>query len=429
VQPLPPAEGARLDQAALQISKSLAEARRQLADERRCEMAIAAGKNDSAIVYARNAINTYAQSTLARVCLAQAMVNAKMPADSVLTITDKVLEIDPRNRPALQLAARAYVDANQDEKAVQAWTRLISLDPTNTRMIEEAVRFLGVSGNAIAAKPIIEEAVSQNPGVPELVRLKWLISLAIRDWKGAIATGEELLAANDSVALADTAFFVRLAAAYQADSQPQKAAEATARGVAKFAQNATLWSLHSQMLRGAGQLQQAMEAARRALEIKPSVEGGWLRLAQIYDDMQMPDSAVAALRQGAANGGDKTTIGQALLVHGNKAFRAGNASKKREDFERAVSILTIADSLAPSANSKFLLGASAFYVGDLAMRENQKAKSCELATLAEQHLTLAQINLPQGGSVAQEAATQLLNAASTDAQYVEKQKKSFCKNR
>jgi predicted Zn-dependent protease len=426
VQPLPPAEGARLGQMAAQLSRSLQEARRQLADERRCEMAIAAQKNDSAMVYARSAIAAYPQSTLARVCLAQAMVNSKMPADSVIAVTEQVLAIHPQSRPALQLAARAYMEAKNEQRAIETYTRLVALDPTNTALVEEVVQILGQSGQARAALPIIDTVVKQNPGDPRLLRLQWVLQLAAREWKGAVATGEELIR-SDTAAANDSTFYVRLAVAYQQDSQPQKAAEATARGVAKFPQNATLWSTHAQMLRTAGQLQQGLEAAQRALSINPQVEAGYVRLAQIFGDLNMPDSAVAALRRGASNGGDKTTIGQALLVYGNQAYRAANQSKKREDFQRAVDILRVADSLQSTPQSKLLLGISAFYVGDLSMRENQKAKKCDLAQLADEHLTLAQIHLPGGASVSAEAVTQIMTAIQQETPVVEQQKKKFCK--
>ena len=270
VQPLPVAEGGRATDVATALSRSLREARKQLADERKCEMAIAAGNQDQAITHARAAIAAYPQATLARVCLAQAMVNKKAPADSVITITQQVLGIDPRNRPALALAAQAYTDANRDSLAVNAWTRLLSLDPTNVKLQTQVVNMLAQSGNAAQAIPIIDTAVAQNPGDPELLRLQFLVHLTVaskdgKGWRGVIGPGETLLRTDTGAV--DTLFFRRFVTAYAADSQPQKAAESTARGVAKFPNNASLWAFHAAMLRAAGQNQQALEAVGRALTI------------------------------------------------------------------------------------------------------------------------------------------------------------------
>ena len=90
-------------------------------------------------------------------------------------------------------------------------------------------------------------------------------------------------------------------------------------------------------------------------------------------------------------------------------------------------LLSQADSIAPNPTISFLLGASAFSVGDQAARENQKAKSCELAQLAEDSFTTAMIHLPKGAQVQAEASTQLLNAIPQYTRAVEGQKKNYCK--
>ena len=51
--------------------------------------------------------------------------------------------------------------------------------------MDAVVREIAASGNAIVARPIIEDAVKQNPGDPSLMKLQWLILLAIKDYKSA----------------------------------------------------------------------------------------------------------------------------------------------------------------------------------------------------------------------------------------------------
>ena len=41
-------------------------------------------------------------------------------------------------------------------------------------------------GKALPLKPIIDEAVKQNPGDPNLIRLQWTIYRAMKDWKGSV---------------------------------------------------------------------------------------------------------------------------------------------------------------------------------------------------------------------------------------------------
>ena len=438
-QPLPPAEGKPGD-VAKAVSRSLKEARKQLGDVRKCQTSLQGGKPQDAVAAARAAIRAYPQSTLGRVCLAEAYAARKAPNDSIIAVTNEILKLDPRSRPALRLSAEAYKAAGNGDRAIQAWTTLLATDPKNVKLQTQVVNELAAARKPELAKPIIDRAVAENPGDPDLIRLRWLVSLAAKDWKTAISTGEQMIK-SDTAALADTMFFIRLAAAYASDSQPQKAAETTARGVARHAKNGTLWSLHAQTLRLAGQTQQSVDAAKRALAINPKLENGWIRLAQAQLELGQTDSAIVSLKQAVANGEDSTLVGQTLLVEGNKAYKAAVASKAaadssksaddmtraREDFGRAVGILSQADSLAPSPTVKFLLGAAAFQLGDAAVRQNQKAKSCDLATEAEGAFATAQVNVPAGGSVQPDAAKQLMDALGQYQPVVAAQKKRFCK--
>ena len=206
--------------------------------------------------------------------------------------------------------------------------------------------------------------------------------------------------------------------------------------MAKFKNNAALWSLYAQTLRLAGQLPQSLTAAQTAVKLDPKTEHGYLRIAQAQIDLNQPDSAIATLKQAVAAGEDKATVGQFLLVLGNKAYKDASAQTPRtkadslamrEAFQHAVTILAAADSTAPSAASKFVLGVSAFKAGDLAIRENQSAKQCDLAKLAESSFLTAQINIAAGGSIDPKTAQQLLSALEQYRPAVEGQIKRFCK--
>jgi tetratricopeptide (TPR) repeat protein len=425
VQPLPAAEASDVGGAARAVVASIQEARKQLDDVRACENALREGNHAAAITAARAGIAEYPRATMARVCLARAFIAQKAPGDSVIPVLEAVLAVDSTSRPALELLGIAYKQANQVDKAVTTWGRLIRYYPNDAKLVSEVVNEIAASGRPEIAKPIIEQAVEQNPGDPALTRLLFLIQLAAKDWKGATKTGEDLVRVD--TASADSAFFMRLAVAYGSDSQPQKASETLARSVAKFPNNAALWSTYAQMLRSAGQLQQSLTAIDRALSINPNVEHGWFRRAQVLVDLGQLDSAFASAKRAVAAGEDKALVGQLMLVEANKKFRAARQTQQRADYQEAVRLLTQADSIAPNPTISFLLGASAFSVGDQAARENQKAKSCDLAQLAEDSFTTAMIHLPRGAQVQQEAAMQLLNAIPQYTRAVEGQKKNYCK--
>jgi tetratricopeptide (TPR) repeat protein len=194
------------------------------------------------------------------------------------------------------------------------------------------------------------------------------------------------------------------------------------------------------MLKNAGQLQPSADAARRALAISPQNAAGWLALADVLVEMQQPDSAVGALRSATqyADSASKAQIAQRLLIIGNQSYRAGNESKNRQDFLRAVGILAVADTVANEASVrpllgqsfaqiKFLYGVAAFQVAASAAQENQDAKRCELAQLAQRHMVIAQLNVPVGGSFAPEQAGQILQSIQQFAPAVEGQVSRDCR--
>ena len=120
------------------------------------------------------------------------------------------------------------------------------------------------------------------------------------------------------------------------------------------------------------------------------------------------------------------TAAQFALARGNALFKSATASKKREDFQRAMRFLSLSTRLAPTAESRFLLGASALSVGQSAATEAPTTKSCDLSKLAESSLTEAEVNLVSGGAVAPDAAKQYLDYLAKLRPYVADQVKSFC---
>ena len=434
VQPLPAATGNKLGDIAGLISKAILDVRKELPDERTCETKLAAGDAAGAISAARASIATYPQSTIGRVCLANAMLKQSAPPDSVISVATQVTAIDPRSRPALIMLGDAYALKNDLNHAVEAWTKLIAAYPKDVQLVSTVVNKIGQSGQAAAAKPIIVAAVDSNPGDPDLVHLKWLILLATKDCAEATAAGEVMV--KTDTASADSTFFLRQAACFASANDPQKASATAAQGVAKFKTNAALWSLYAQTLRLAGQLPQSLAAAQTAVKLDPKTEHGYLRIAQAQIDLNQPDGAVATLKQAVAAGEDKATVAQFLLVVGNKAYKDITAQLittpdslaiRRDGFQKAIVILAASDSLSPSPAAKFVLGVSAFKVGDAAVRDNQGKKSCDLAKLAESSFLTAQINIAAGGSIDPKTAGQLLGVIQQYAPAVSGQVKKFCK--
>jgi tetratricopeptide (TPR) repeat protein len=422
-QPLPAVEAGNVGQAAAQISKSYQQAREQLAAEKNCYTLFREGKNADAILVARKAITSYPNATIAGVCLANAYYAMKQN-DSVLAISERITAIDPRNIPALRYEAEIYQSRNDAAKSLPVLTRLMAADPSNDKLREDVIATLVRSGQAAMAVPIIEEAIAQNPGDPKTLQMGWRVFLAANEPGKADVTGAEMIKAD--TALADSAYFIRTASALSA-TNAARAAQLVSQGIAKFPTNAGLLVVQANTLSKAGQNAQALQAINRALAANPKVENGYAQKLLILSAMNMADSALATIRVAQAAGVDKKTLGQVAMKLGSDAYKAGNVSKKRDDLQRAVQFLLLADQLDPSADAKFLAGASAFLIGQSAVNEAQDTKSCTLARLAKENFATAQENVPAGLTSYADAAKQLLTAIPQFTPAVDDQIRRFCK--
>ncbi|MFO0397944.1 MAG: tetratricopeptide repeat protein, partial [Gemmatimonadota bacterium] len=298
-------------------------------------------------------------------------------------------------------------------------------DPTNVTLLNRVVSDLGAYRRADVAAPIIRQAVQENPGDVNLTTTAWKVALAAGNWKEAIGYGEEMVKLD--TAAADTTFFTRLGVAFVNDSQPAKAAEAFARGTAKFPQNVALWLALGAQQRKAGQVQQSIESIRKALAIDPKAENAHLLIAQAFTEMQQPDSALSEVRVALAAGGDKAVLGPYSLSLANGAYRAANASKAREDWMRALKVAQFADSVAGAPAAKFLAGTAAFNIAIPALQEAGPAKDCDVARLSRDHFAIAEQMLPLGGSTSPQAAGQMLQFVNQYGPNATKMVELLCK--
>lgn len=421
-QPLPPAEG-RLDQAAQAVSKAYQAARAQLDGEKTCAFRYREGKYKEAEQAARQALSKYPNGTIAGVCLANAL-NAQKQTDSVLAITQRIIASDPRNIPALTLAAAVYQE-RKDPRATGTLVSLMAADPSNDKLREQVINDLAQSGQWDKVLPIIDVSLKNNPGDPKMLRLAWLVYLGAKRFDLAAQTGAELIKADTSAA--DTTYFIRTAGALAAQNQFQRAADVFAQGVAKYPTNATLLLSQASALAKAGNNTAALAAARRAVQINPKIEGGYAQIALIYVGMNQPDSVMSIIRLASANGGDRSTLAKVALAQGNAAYKAGNASKNRAELQKAIDFLKLSDQLEPSSDAKFLMGVSAFTIGQSAITEAQTSRSCSLARLAKDSFATAQENVPAGLQSYPEPAKQVLTAIPQYTPATDEMVKRYCK--
>ncbi len=437
-QVLPSAQGAKLDDAADQVARAIKDARRQLPAEEACHNAIAQGKYQEAVAAARQGLAGYPNANILAVCLAEAYNNLKVP-DSVIAVAERVRASDPRNIPALKMLTttyRARIDSprpgvaparlsSDTTELLKVLGALAAADPTNIKLIQDVINEYAQLKHPEQAVPLVRDLLQTNPGDPQLLNLAWLVYLNAKDYQGAIDVGGEMTRVDTATATAD--YYMRLAAAYSALNQPQKASEAANLGAKKFPNDPNLSLIGANTLYQSGQLQLALDAAKKAVAANPKSPQAYYLLARIQGALNQYDDVVNTLNQAKTNGADPMALSQLALKQGSDAYKAGTASKDRVDFQRAIKFLQLSDQLQTSADAKFLLGASAFSLGQSAVNDANDKRSCDLARMARDAFNLASINLPAGGQKYPNEAAQLLTAIPQFTPAVDNEVKRFCK--
>ena len=427
VQPLGSSTGRREDHAATPISKAFVEARRSLPAARRCFRSVTNRQYPDAIASAREAITVYPQSTLARICLASAYSHMGQPADSVLRLVDQILALDQNSYYALTLAWDAHKKAGTVAKGVPYITQVLLLDPNNVELYERVINDLMQLNQQQIAIDFVNSALENNPGDPQLLGLRFRLYVGVKDAKRTIASGEELLVTDTSAT--DTLFFQNLAAAYLADGQPARAAEAIARGIKKFPTNARLFRAFAQFLRAAGDTVASIAAARQAIALAPDDPGttnAILTIAQTFLGMGLLDSVGPMLRSASGSARTATdsgnisslagTLGNRILTAARADSTTERATEARQQIELGLAWSALADSLAPSPTTKFQLGyAATLAIQQIAMKEIEgkqatmsKEAICELGRLGQKYAVMAQSNVVAGAPSNQRGAATLM---------------------
>ena len=432
VQPLGTFTGAKPGDVAGKVSAELEKARKQIKGATDCMASNRQRNYDEAKAHAAKAIKDYPNSVFGRICLLEVAIAQKAGDAEKIKVAEELLAISPENDRALQVVTDAYANMAPTDKAAEtkyiaSLKKLLAADPTNTSLQGQVVRALVVANQLDDAKVIIDEAVKQSPGDPELIRLQWGVYRRMNNMKGAIPIGEEMI--KHDTAAADTLFYQQLVAAYLSDSQPQKAQDAAARGVAKFPNNTTLLLSVIQLARRNGQLPQALEATNKLLGIDPKNTNAALQKAQIYAEMDQVDSMMIALKAAVDLGAPKETAGGMALTKGSPWFQRWNkdSAKTLAEGDRILAVLQFADSLSPTPSSALLTGFALLVTSNMLLTESREPKSCDLATRGRDRVVKAQEVLPRAGRQYPNETGGAMNNVMQLQPYAEQLVRTFCK--
>jgi tetratricopeptide (TPR) repeat protein len=443
---LPPVVDKDASAVGRKIAELYVQARKELPAYERCKNALIQNNPDAAIVAAKEAMQQYAQGILPRACLltAYGAQYKKFPADSTIRLGNEIMAIDPDNAIAITELVNAYRAKNDTAKAIEMSMKLYALNPNDMQQARSIIDFLMASGAPDKALTLVQDQMKQNPGEASIIETQWKIFQNTNQWKQAIASGEEMVKFDTSKA--DTIYFRRQVGAALQDSQPQLALQFLARAVQKFPKNVFFLQAYSTKLKEAGQVQQALEQAKKVLAVDPKAPQGYATVVSLYTQVGQPDSAVAFAKQALAANPDSSTkdqIGKGLLALIAPAMSKAQtdtgaaipAETQKGNWAQVLKLSASVDSIAPTPNTAFYMSVAAYYVaqhglanlGEVA--KTNKPQACTMLKEASDNLLIVDLNMARGGRVDPRTAAALLQATSgTLKPYIDTAKKQLaCK--
>ena len=414
-QPLGAGEAHKLGDAIELLVKEYKEARKQLEGEKKCVRAVTDAKYAEAVQFADAGIAAYPKSTLARACKLNALYLSKASPDEIVKVAKEISAIDPRSNTAMKFVADAYRKggAEKSDSLVLALLRMMQNDPKNSQLQFDAINEIASAKNPAIARPIIDSTVLQNPGDPDLLKLRWKILGAVKDYKAMREQGLELIRLD--TAFADTTYFSTTANAYAQDSMWQQAASAAAEGVKKFPTDAYLVGFEIQMLQKAGQTQQALDKLDKASAAKiPVPDAGTMKLFMLQE-LKSP-LVLATAREMVAAGDTTANVRQIILneiqmqMTAAQKMVATDAAAATDSLNSVLTQLKEGETLAKTSQQKgqvaFLAGYSNLTLAGIKAQQGQATKSCQLLRDARANTTAAMTNLPTGSTFAPAATVQ-----------------------
>jgi tetratricopeptide (TPR) repeat protein len=426
-QPLTPFDAKDAGDAAAKLERALTEAAKSFPSYKTCVNDLRAAKYDQAITDAKAGLTLYPTSTLARLCILTAYSSQKAPADSVISVAKALTALQPTNAIALQNLSDAYKAKGDTAAALQTQIQMWRNDPQNVNLVKSIVADIANSGSPEKGLPLIDTLLVSNPGDPEMIRTKWLLQLRAKQYKAALVTGKELVKADTAQETVD--FYNRMIGAAQSDSNAAAITELSAAATKKFPNDPSFGLVGIQSMIKAGQLQQALEAARRVAKATPKDTRVWLMIIGIQQQLNQSDSIPATAQAAIAAGVPKDSMAVPLTAALGPLLKKAQESKTRADWIAVQQGAQSVGGIAPSVEASFYYGYASFSIAQDAAtniqglvkgspKKEDREKACAEVKVAEDNLAIAQVEVPKGGKFQPAAAGQIMQALAPTGEYV-----------
>ena len=318
-------------------------------------------------------------------------------ADSAVTYFQKVLEVQPGYRDAMQNAAYIYSQSGNAEKANELYKQYLELDPGNVPVRLKVAYDLAQAGLMPQAIDIIQAGLEYAEEDVDLLQslgdysLRYstedssYVDIALKAYEKVLdVKGEET----------DQSIIENTLAAYTRANRTQEAVAFAERALETQADNAKLWSLYADALGRLERYSDASTAMDKVIQIDPAYSNGYLKRGQFK--LQGGDEAGGladfnlAIQSGSSTGDDvfKLFWGEA------------HSARNKKDYGQAVRYFDRASQYAPANQRQelsFWWGYTYYQLGEQQAQPDDA--SCAQLKRAQSNFQAANQQLDRAGNV------------------------------
>ena len=455
-QPLPVVHATTPAEAATKLASEVTRARLQLNPLRRCENAMHSRNQVNAIHFAEAGVKAYPSSTFARTCLLAGLLWVGERADSVLRVADQILGLDSLNILASVARASALQAVNRPADSEKAWIRATELRADSVDLGVDAAEALLKLPRPQSALYLTKKYSKVDEREPRLKRLRFRAWYALSSWKEAVALGDSLDAADDTEFHDDSSYAVRYVDAlrqtgdsigalaisarsvkrYPGDARIYsqyvaliggESGAALPRGIARFPSEPEFYVITAKNARDAGNRKVALAATAAAVRADPALSQGYLQMAELWFEEQVPDSALAVLRRAPRTGEGVAMLRSYTIGRGARVLRAA-ADTAMQVQRLAVSFLVLADSIESREDSRSYAAAGMLQLARTELVRASASRECDAVKRADAYLGTSDGFLSRGVSTAANSAEGFKQAHDAMRTAIDNAAKALCKS-
>lgn len=401
-----------------ELATRLAVGFRSFADVEECRRQLDQRNYERALRKAADALQDYASSAAAHLCIADVMQALGASVDSVNAALNRAHSADTLNVVAMRRLASRYEAAGDTANLITMLQRLLSVDTRDVALRVSAVQLLVRVHRLPEAVRLIDEGLAHHPGSADLLSLRMIAYGATQTWDSAAATGE-IVAGMDSMR-ADSQFVYRMTNYFRQARDTTGWLRWLDIGTRRVPAQMDYWYQLASVRMVRGDTAGALDASGQLLARLPAGSdtvptlrslGGKARfvIATIQSVRGQHDSAIATARLALQA---DSTLGSSLA---GVYLRAGQRSMTDSAWAAAADHFAQARALSSGRNvilAAYYQGVSRFQQGRLLDTQAEAGRSCETARQAAPVWDEAEQAIIAGAAQNRDQASQLLQYIS-----------------